>query len=128
MEVPLTCTLLAIRRQSNMEPLTQLVSEVFAVAKQDLTPGMNLDGIGGTTFYSLIDRYDIARKERLLPIGLAKNAQLIKAVPRDKPIGLDDVKLYQPSTILELRKLQDDWLDGNINEAQLLRKVDQLTF
>ena len=57
-EVPLTCAMLTIRKQSNMVPLDHLVSEVFAVAKHDLYAGDVLDAIGGTTYYSLIDTYE----------------------------------------------------------------------
>ena len=41
-----------------------------------------LDGIGGERFYSLIDTYEVARKERLLPVGLAKGATLVRPVAR----------------------------------------------
>ena len=125
-EVPLTCALLAIRNQSNMEPLDRLVSEVFAVAKQDLQPGEYLDGIGGSTFYSLIDTYEIAQSERLLPIGLAKNARLVRPVSKDTPITYDDVELHEPSTLLDLRRLQDEWMAGLINESELLSAIDNL--
>jgi predicted homoserine dehydrogenase-like protein len=125
-EVPLTCALLAIRNQSNMEPLDRLVSEVFAVAKQDLQPGEYLDGIGGSTFYSLIDTYETAQSERLLPIGLAKNARLVRSVSKDAPIRYDDVELHEPSTIHDLRRLQDQWMAGQIDELKILNTIDNL--
>jgi predicted homoserine dehydrogenase-like protein len=126
MEVPLTCAMLEIRNQSNMQPLDKLVSEVFAVAKQDLKPEMVLDGIGGSMYYSLIDTYETANSEKLLPIGLAKNARLIKPVTKDQPITLEDVVLHEPSTILELRKLQEKWMTGGIDETALLKQIDGL--
>ncbi|MBN1479140.1 NAD(P)-dependent oxidoreductase [candidate division KSB1 bacterium] len=125
-EVPLTCAMLAIRTQANMEPLDRLVSEVFAVAKQDLKPGDQLDGIGGSTFYSLIDTYECAKNERLLPIGLAKHARLIRAVRKDTPITYDDVTLYEPSTVLDLRRLQDQWISGDIDGGDLVFTIDRL--
>ncbi len=108
-----------------MYPLNRLVSEVFAVAKHDLKPGEVLDSIGGVHYYSLIDTYDKARSEKLLPIGLAKNARIIRPVAIDTPITLDDVQL-PPSTILELRLLQDAWMAGTITEMEMLAKVDAL--
>ncbi len=125
-EVPLTCAMLALRKKSNMEPLNRLVSEVFAVAKRDLHPGDRLDAIGGTTFYSLIDTYEIAKEERLLPIGLAKGAALTRPVKKDRPITCEDVDLKEPSTVLQLRKLQDAWMDGNIPERDLVKAIDEL--
>jgi len=125
-EVPLTCAMLVIRRRSNMAPLSRLVSEVFAVAKQDLQPGDMLDGLGGSTFYGLIDTYEIAKQEGLLPVGLAKGARLIRPVKMDMPITYDDVELREPSTVLSLRRLQDAWMAGGISEEDLMRSLDQL--
>lgn len=125
-EVPLTCAMLVIRGRSNMVPQLRLVSEVFAVAKRDLVPGDRLDAIGGTTFYSLIDRYEMAQAERLLPIGLAKGAKVLRSVAMDRPISYDDVELLEPSTILTLRRLQDRWMAGTVDEDTLLREIEKL--
>ncbi len=124
-EVPLTCAMLGIRKKSNMAPLDRLVSEVFAVAKRDLNPGDTLDAIGGTTYYSLIDTYENAKAEGLLPIGLAKGAKVIRPVKMDTPITCADVEI-QPSTVFSLRQLQEQWFEGNISEADLLQAVDSL--
>jgi predicted homoserine dehydrogenase-like protein len=124
-EVPLSCAMLTLRRQPTMVPLERLVSEVFAVAKRDLAPGDVLDSIGGTTYYSLIDTFEKAQQECLLPIGLAKGARLIRPVAMDTPITTRDVEM-KPSTILELRNLQDAWYRGVYSEAELLRAVDGL--
>jgi predicted homoserine dehydrogenase-like protein len=125
-EVPLTCAMLAMRGKSNMVPLDHLVSEVFAVAKHDLQPGDVLDGIGGTAYYSSIDRYEVAQTERLLPIGLAKGATIIRPVAIDTPITLDDVELHRPSTILTLREWQDRWMAGEVGEKELLKALEAL--
>ncbi|MFB3785550.1 MAG: NAD(P)H-dependent oxidoreductase [bacterium] len=125
-EVPLTCAMLAIRGKSNMVPLGRLVSEVFAVAKRDLSPGEVLDGIGGTTFYGLIDRYETARQERLLPIGLVKGAKITRPVSKDSPISYDDAVLHEPSAVLDLRRLQDAWMQGEITENELLARIGRI--
>lgn len=125
-EVPLTCAMLAIRKKSNMTPLNKLVSEVFAVAKQDLSPGHTLDGIGGCDFYGLIDAYETAREEELVPIGLAKGAEVLRSVPQDVPLTYNDVRLNEDSTLFKLRQLQDSWLAGGIDENELLELVDRL--
>ena len=124
-EVPLTCAMLTIRRQSNMVPLDRLASEVFAVAKRDLEPGDTLDAIGGTAYYSLIDTYEVAQAEQLLPIGLASGARVIRPVAMDVPITSADVEI-RPSTVYSLRQLQDQWSQGAIADAELLAAVDQL--
>jgi predicted homoserine dehydrogenase-like protein len=124
-EVPLTCAMLTIRKKSNMVPLNRLVSEVFAVAKRDLSPDDTLDAIGGTTYYSLIDTYENAKAECLLPIGLAKGAKLLRPVKMDTPITCKDVEI-KPSTVYSLRQLQEQWFEGAISEAELLKAVDEL--
>ncbi len=125
-EVPLTCAMLVIRKRSNMAPLNRLVSEVFAVAKRTLRPGDVLDGIGGSTFYSLIDTYEVAQKEKLLPVGLAKGAKLTRAVEQDQPITYEDVMLHEPSTILDLRRLQDAWMAGRMEGQELISLMDSM--
>ena len=124
-EVPLTCAMLGIRRKSNMQPLDRLVSEVFAVAKRDLRPGDTLDAIGGTTYYSLIDTYETAKAECLLPIGLAKGAKVLRPIKMDTPITCADVEI-QPSTVYSLRQLQEQWFEGKLSEPELLKAVDAL--
>jgi predicted homoserine dehydrogenase-like protein len=125
-EVPLTCAMLAIRGKSNMVPLDKLSSEVFVVAKQDLQPGDVLDGIGGCHFYCLIDEYSVALQEGLLPAGIAKDAKLIRAVRRDTPIRYDDVELGGPSAIIDLRRLQNEWMSGRIDERKMLETIDAM--
>jgi len=124
-EVPLTCAMLAVRKRSNMVPLDRLVSEVFAVAKKDLKPGETLDKIGGVSYYSLIDTYDMARKENLLPIGLAKDAKVVREIRMDEPIHFDDVEVA-PSTVYSLWKLQNEWMSGKISDVNLLKEIDSL--
>ncbi|MFZ6028586.1 MAG: NAD(P)H-dependent oxidoreductase [Chloroflexota bacterium] len=124
-EVPLTCAMLAIRKRSNMVPLDRLVSQVFAVAKRNLSPGDTLDAIGGTAYYSLIDTYENARAECLLPIGLAKGAKVVRPVPIDTPITCADVEIG-PSTVYHLHRLQEAWFEGKIGQAELLAAVDAL--
>jgi len=124
-EVPLTCAMLAIRGKSNMTPLNKLVSEVFAVAKRDLSPDHALEGIGGCDFYGLIDDYETARREKLVPVGLAKGAEVVRLVRQDVPITYDDVRLKEDSTVYMLRQLQDKWMTDNIDENELLDTVDR---
>jgi predicted homoserine dehydrogenase-like protein len=124
-EVPLTCAMLGIRKKSNMVPLNRLVSEVFAVAKRNLVPGDTLDAIGGTAYYSLIDTYENAKAECLLPIGLAKGAKIIRPVKMDTPITCADVQV-KPSTVYSLHQLQEQWFEGTISEPELLKAVDAL--
>lgn len=124
-EVPLTCAMLTIRHKANMAPMDRLMSEVFAVAKRNLKPGDVLDGIGGTSFYGQIDTYEIAKADCLLPIGLAKGAQIVRPVSIDMPITCTDVEL-KPSTVLDLRRMQEAWFAAEVAEEELEKRVDLL--
>jgi predicted homoserine dehydrogenase-like protein len=95
------------------------------VAKQHLAPGDTLDAIGGTKYYSLIDTYENAKAECLLPIGLAKGAKIIRPVKMDTPITCADVEI-KPSAVSSLRQLQEQWFEGKISEPELLKAVDAL--
>lgn len=80
--------------------------EVIVGAKKDLEAGTELDGEGGYTVYGMAERADIAARQRLLPMGLARGATLVRAVARDDVITYDDVELPE-SFSLELRRRQD---------------------
>jgi predicted homoserine dehydrogenase-like protein len=117
---------MVLRGKSNMVPLDRLTSEVIAVAKRDLEPGDVMDSIGGTTFYGLIERYDVAHAEGLLPIGLAKGAHVRSRISVDHAISYDDVDIQEPSTVGALRRLQERWMAGEIEGAYLAGALDAL--
>ena len=81
-------------------------SEVVAGAKRALGPGTVLDGEGGYTVYGLVERADIARRERLVPMGLTLGAEVLHEIPEDHIITYGDVKLRESPT-LRLRQRQD---------------------
>jgi predicted homoserine dehydrogenase-like protein len=82
-----------------------------------------LDKIGGVSYYGLIDTYELAREENLLPIGLAFGARVKRAIGMDEPIKVSDVEI-KPSTILTLRTLQNNWMDGKLTDDELFEKVN----
>jgi predicted homoserine dehydrogenase-like protein len=85
-------------------------AEVVATAKRDLRPGDRIDGIGGSTVYGVADAADVVASGGLLPLGLAARATVVRDVAIDQPLGYDDVELDDGSTILHLRRLQDQLL------------------
>jgi predicted homoserine dehydrogenase-like protein len=72
-------------------PIGGPVTEVVALAKRDLKTGETLDGIGGFTAYGMLENIDIARQERLLPMGLTDGAVLVRDVAEDVPLTFNDV-------------------------------------
>lgn len=108
-ETPLSLALAYFDRQPWIVPMEGgLVSEVVTVAKRNLKSGEEIDGIGGYTVYGLIDLYETAKKENLLPIGLSHGCILKKARQKGQPITFDDVEFPENTLLLQLRKIQDE--------------------
>jgi predicted homoserine dehydrogenase-like protein len=106
-EVPLTIAQCVIYGESSGHARGALVSECIAVAKRDLRPGDVLDGIGEFCYRGSIDLAEVARKERLLPLGLAKGCVVKTAVPKGTVISYDHIEPQQDSVLLQLRRIQD---------------------
>lgn len=104
-EAPLSIAEVYLDHEPTVSPSGPFVSEVVAIAKKDLAPGDELDGIGGWTTYGEIDR--IENTTGLLPIGLTEHATIVKPVAIDEPIPLDAVELNEDAPIVAARFEQD---------------------
>lgn len=78
--------------------------DVAATAKVDLAAGAMLDGEGGYTVYGRCVSASTAAREGLLPIGLAQQVRLKRAIPADAMLTVDDVDLDRSSLVWELRQ------------------------
>jgi len=67
--------------------------EVVTTAKRDLQAGEIIDPIGYYMTYGQCENSDIARKDNLLPIGLAEGCVLLRDVKRDEVLSYDDIQL-----------------------------------
>ncbi len=83
------------------------VVDVVAMAKRDLQPGDELDGIGGFTCYGVVENYSISIAEGLVPIGLTAGCQVKNAIAKDQPITLADLQGLPQSAAANLRAEQD---------------------
>lgn len=109
-ETPLSVVRAVLSREPTIAPSHGMVAEVITVAKRNLRAGERIDGIGGSTVYGLTDLAEIARAERLLPLGIAQNATLRHDIEIGQPLRYDDVILDETQTVVQLRRLQDQWL------------------
>ncbi|MEM7207698.1 MAG: NAD(P)-dependent oxidoreductase [Pseudomonadota bacterium] len=75
------------------KPLAGPVAEVFAVAKCEIEKGEKIDYIGGFKTYGVLDNSDTVQIEKLLPLGLANDCIVIRDIPKDAPLTLDDVTM-----------------------------------
>lgn len=101
-EVPNTIARAFIFQDTALAPIGRPYVDVVAAAKKDLKSGETIDQLGGYATYGLCENYDTARKENLLPIGLAENCVLKHDVAKDKVLTFDDVELPADSIALKL--------------------------
>lgn len=66
-------------------------TNVYSYAKRDLEPGDILDGIGGYNCYGLIENLIDNEDEPGIPICLAENVALRRAVKKDQKIMQEDI-------------------------------------
>ena len=83
-------------------------AECIAVAKRDLRVGEALDGGGGYTVVGQCEKAAVARRQGLLPLGLADRATMKRDVAKGDAIAYEDVKLNEDSFVLKMRRLQDE--------------------
>jgi predicted homoserine dehydrogenase-like protein len=105
-EAPLSVARAVLFGDAAIAPADGPVCEVAAIAKRDVEAGEELDGIGGYNCYGLIDNLENARRDDVLPIGLAAGARLTRAVAGDQPIRNADVTLPEGRLIDDLRAQQ----------------------
>ena len=89
-------------------PLAAPAVEVVACAKTDLAAGAKLDGMGHYMTYGVCENAEVARRENLLPIGVAEGCRLTRDLRRDDALTYDDVELPRDRLIDRLRRAQGD--------------------
>lgn len=82
-------------------------AECVAVAKRNLEEGEILDGGGGYTVVGACEKASVARRERLLPLGLAAGAKVTGDVAAGQTLTYDLVEPVTDSFVWKLRQLQD---------------------
>ncbi len=106
-EVPLTAAQAVIYGESSGHPLPRPVSECIAIAKRNLQAGETLDAIGEYCYRASIDTVAAARRENLLPLGLAKGSVLKCDVPQGQALRYDDISRLPDSLLVRMRREQD---------------------
>jgi len=83
-------------------------ADVAAFAKKDLSSGSILDGEGGFTIYGGVRPAAVSLGQNLLPLGLANQVKLKRAISKDQPITIDDVVLETTSAACKMRQKSVD--------------------
>ncbi len=108
LEAPISIATAHLQRQVWLEPLDEPVADVMTVAKRDLQPGDVLERFGGYTSYGVMELAEQARKLNALPNGICPGAKLLKPVKTGQIVTWDDVELDEESTVVKLRRQQDE--------------------
>lgn len=106
-EVPLSVARAVLFNDAVLTPLGAPKVDVLAAAKTDLKAGSVIDGLGHYMTYGLCENYAVARRENLLPIGLAEGCTLKNDISKDACITYDDVELPSNRLCDKLRKEQN---------------------
>jgi len=106
-EVPNSVARAVLFNDAVMVPLAGPRVDVITAAKVDLAVGDVIDGLGGYKTYGVAENYPVARRERLLPIGVAEGAKLLRPVAKDHFLTYDDVELPEGRLIDKLRAEQE---------------------
>lgn len=110
LETPISIARAVLKQETTIATDLPPMVEAIAVAKRDLKVGDLIDGLGGYTVYGSIDRAETARKQDLLPLGLAPGSKVVRDVAQGTAIRYADVALDQSLTIVHLRRLQDQMI------------------
>lgn len=111
-EVPNTLARAVLFGDAAIAPAGPMTVEVVATAKVDLAAGTMLDGIGHYLTYGQCENADVARTDRLLPMGIAGGCTLRRDIPRDQVLTYDDVEVPAGRLIDRLRAEQDRLFAG----------------
>lgn len=106
LEAPTTVARAVLFADAAVAPHSGHVLDVVASAKRDLKAGEVLDGIGFYMTYGICENAEIARAERLLPMGLAEGCTLVRDVAQDATLTYDDVALPEGRLVDALRTEQ----------------------
>ncbi|WP_448950081.1 NAD(P)H-dependent oxidoreductase [Labrys neptuniae] len=116
LETPLTAARAVLYGTADLQPLDHPVAETAAVAKRDLAPGTVLGRIGEYDYRGWSMRWADARRDRLLPLGLAERARVVKPIRKGELLSHDNCAVDDSLTIVRLRR-QLDLADQRFLEA-----------
>ena len=109
LEIPLTVARAVLFRDATVAPQGRPVCDALAFAKRDMKAGDILDGLGGFACYTLLENYDVSRRENGLPMGVSEGCRLKRNIAKDQLVTYADVDLPKDRLCDKLRKEQDDY-------------------
>jgi predicted homoserine dehydrogenase-like protein len=91
--------------------------DAVATAKKDMAPGEMLDGEGGFAVWANAIPASRSLALRALPMGLAHNVRLKRAIKKDQIVSYDDVDLVDDLDVVALRREQEEHFGAAVGTA-----------
>ena len=108
LESPISIAEAYFNKRVWLAPQDEPVADIMTVAKKDLFPGDVLERFGGYTCYGVMDLAENARQLDALPSGISPGAKMVRPVKKGEIITWKDVTLDEDSTVVKLRREQDN--------------------
>ena len=108
LETPISIANAVLNGVSTLVCLQPPTADTITIAKRDLKAGEKIDTLGGFTVYGMIEKFSVAQKDNLLPLGLAVGATLKEDIPMGNAIRYEDVDIDESQMIFKLRQKQDE--------------------
>ncbi len=105
-ETPASVARAVLFHDAALAPRGAMCVEVATATKVPLAAGQVLDGIGHYHTYGLAENADVARRENLLPLGVAEGCTLRHEIAKDQVLTYADVVLPEGRLIDRLRREQ----------------------
>ena len=112
-EVPITAARATLLGDATIRPAGAPQVEVVTMAKTDLPAGTVLDSPGGYHYYGEAEKAQVTHSDRLMPLGVAEGARLLRDVAKDEVIAYADVELPADRLVDRLRAEQDTMFFGS---------------
>ena len=112
-ETPISIARAVLHSETTLATDQPPTAETVAFAKRNLATGETIDDLGGYRVYGMIEKAEIASRERLLPVGLAPGAVVVSPVKSGEPLTYGDVRLDPSLHIVSLRHRQDSLTGGS---------------
>ena len=103
LELGISVASIGLRGEPTGTPIA-FSADVVAIAKRDLAAGETLDGEGGFTVYGRLMPAEESLRLGGLPLGLAHNAKLKRAVAAGEPVRWDDVGIDETQLAVRVRR------------------------
>ena len=107
LEIGISIASVALRGEPTGAPVYGPIGETYCATRKAMRTGELIDGEGGYAAYGLLTTAERARREKLVPLGLATGLKLTRDVPKDHPISENDVEFDESSAVWKLRREQD---------------------